>query len=783
MQAKHIKGTISLCAALLAGVALVAASGAGAAKAPKTARIDVSTKAAVVHYLRSIHVNPKGVVIQRGLRNYAGPNCPGKRWSCADTQRTVVQVAKAHGKNLFACATRRCAVLQISKSPLATNIAKCVKNGTGITGSCSITQSNASADNVAIVYQKAAKSTGLTQTASYSALITQTATGASNKNQACVTQDVTIDSSTNLSAKKGQPITITTRGHQSISIVQNSFGGNSAAEGATPANGGSCSGSAIMQNQALSSTAYGTGPITQFQDDPNDPVSGPNLTLSISQNQRAGYINVAGGTNTITSSQVSKQLALASGGLSSTTFSTNGPVTQKQGKSDGGIEATFKQFSTAPSSITPTQDEVQCEHAQKTGTVATGTFQTDLNACLSATQTDTFPNGLTQKQIGPLRKGDGPSFQGNNAADTFNVTQTSAQKSDEGGTQDNTVEGDCATAGNCTLNQEANGTNSSGSGQSVDGKTTCSGDDCTVAPQIAVSPTNVSLAQTDVAEFGAGGMRGNGTGSISVTGITGQVRHAFLYWHGPTDSSSSTANASVTFNGSPVTGTNIGFASDNNWDFQNSQAYRADVTWLVGGDGTYNLSNFVKADADINGVALVIFYDDGNSANDRTAVAWNGNDSNVASTFDADSAWNETISGVPYGGTGGASLDLIVSDGQSYPDGDLIVNGTTIAAAGPLFQGDTGPNYAGNPSGVTGSLWDIKSFDITSLLSNGSNNLNITSPADGDALSLVVAIANVPYSTPPVITAPTLSASTQVQGPARTSTYHVASHGLGAVNK
>ena len=58
MQAKHMKGIISLCAALIAGVALVAASGAGAAKA-RTVRIDVSTKAAVVHYLRSIHVNPK----------------------------------------------------------------------------------------------------------------------------------------------------------------------------------------------------------------------------------------------------------------------------------------------------------------------------------------------------------------------------------------------------------------------------------------------------------------------------------------------------------------------------------------------------------------------------------------------------------------------------------------------------------------------------------------------------------------------------------------------------
>jgi hypothetical protein len=67
--------------------------------------------------------------------------------------------------------------------------------------------------------------------------------------------------------------------------------------------------------------------------------------------------------------------------------------------------------------------------------------------------------------------------------------------------------------------------------------------------------------------------------------------------------------------------------SDSNcWsNFTNSRAYRADVTSLVGGNGAYALSNFVKGSypnptADINGVSLLLFYDDGNAANN--AISW-----------------------------------------------------------------------------------------------------------------------------------------------------------------
>ena len=122
-------------------------------------------------YLRSIHVNPKGVVNQRGLRNYAGPNCPGKGWSCTNTKRTVVQISKRRGKNMFRCTTARCAVVQISKS-FADNTASCIKT-TGVTQSCAIAQPNASGLNKAVVWMDTGKLPGLAQTVLYTASITQ----------------------------------------------------------------------------------------------------------------------------------------------------------------------------------------------------------------------------------------------------------------------------------------------------------------------------------------------------------------------------------------------------------------------------------------------------------------------------------------------------------------------------------------------------------------------------------------------------------------------------------
>lgn len=251
------------------------------------------------------------------------------------------------------------------------------------------------------------------------------------------------------------------------------------------------------------------------------------------------------------------------------------------------------------------------------------------------------------------------------------------------------------------------------------------------------------------------GMRGVGSGTLSVSGITGPVTDSYLFWHGPTNSTDPNVNASVNFNGTNIQGTNIGFSADNFWSSLNSQAYRANVTSLVTGNGSYALSNFQKPEAQINGAALFTFYNSGLSTGKRDVVMFNGNDSNFAYQNDP-AGWNFTLSNIHYTG-GTADLTMYVSDGQDFgpdDDGTLSINGKALATGG-IFQG-TSPRAPG--AGVSnGSLTDVETFDITSFLHMGDNSLNVTlGPGFDDALSAVVAAIDLPAgdAPPPPSTAP-----------------------------
>jgi hypothetical protein len=214
------------------------------------------------------------------------------------------------------------------------------------------------------------------------------------------------------------------------------------------------------------------------------------------------------------------------------------------------------------------------------------------------------------------------------------------------------------------------------------------------------------------------------------------------------------ANANVTFGGTEITGTNIGFSDDNFWGAANSQAYRSDVTSLVSGNGSYSLADFQKLPtALINGAALFVFFDDGNTANDRDVVLFNGNDANFASAFDAP-GWNVTLSGINYT-SGTAALTMYVSDGQDFgpgDDGTVSVNATGIATGG-VFQG-LAPRTPG--AGVSnGSLTDLQTYDVTSFLSLGLNSLNVTlNPGVSDALSAVVLAVDLPAGAAPPTVVP-----------------------------
>ncbi len=194
---------------LLGLTALVFASSVGAAGHPVGAtQADLSTNEGVAAYLSSKGMSAKGFVVQRGQLNYAGPNCPGRRWNC--TKKTkVVQIASGkHGKNRLECGpggtltdtttagtrTITCVVIQTATS--GKNHARCALSARGVSPvvlECRIEQTNVNGDNTARVKQRVVQRDGANQLATLNALVTQRNGSGDNRSDV----DQTIDQTTN----------------------------------------------------------------------------------------------------------------------------------------------------------------------------------------------------------------------------------------------------------------------------------------------------------------------------------------------------------------------------------------------------------------------------------------------------------------------------------------------------------------------------------------------------------------------------------------------------------
>ena len=203
-----------------------------------------------------------------------------------------------------------------------------------------------------------------------------------------------------------------------------------------------------------------------------------------------------------------------------------------------------------------------------------------------------------------------------------------------------------------------------------------------LAAAAGATPIQNVRTETDIdwTSAGLGGV-GGGSGTISLTGVTGNVLKAFLYWHGidrPCDGGNNTYdNGNITFNGSPVTGTSLGDATTNCWacasgQAGSSRAFRADVTNLVSGNGNYSISGLSgQAGHNANGVSLVVTFNDGNPNNNRDLVFFEGNDSNSPEGFPGeDVGWHGTLAGINFQG-GTARAQLHAADGQAFTDSQV----------------------------------------------------------------------------------------------------------------
>lgn len=303
----------------------------------------------------------------------------------------------------------------------------------------------------------------------------------------------------------------------------------------------------------------------------------------------------------------------------------------------------------------------------------------------------------------------------------------------------------------------------------------------------------LTVLGTDYIAGGVGALReeggdtgGGGTGDLEIDSFSGTVNKALLYWQGPAlDVAGPTDNATVEFDGTEITGNLIGISSPGFWEWEDagsnlqefdvSFSYVADVTSLVSaGTTSYSLDNFIKQDtgglttSDINGVSLLVFYDDGDATNNRDIVVFEGNDSTsafVGGGVSDPAGWNVHFDGIRQidPATEEARLQLHVSDGQDWLDDPVTINGSVLSAfasSNQVFQGaaDATPTngYVGsddpNPETV-GSLWDVVTEDVTDFLSAPGTNAieisTITTVPEPDTLRLVALVLDLPAGAAP----------------------------------
>jgi len=402
--------------------AVVAIAGASARTQPAGAPfVDLTNRAALNQFLISHKISAKGVVIQRGSHNYAGPSCPGVRWTCTTAKR-VIQLSMAPNAanvNQFDCTAstggsqtgpNSCLIVQSSTS--TDNNATCrekIGNPAGIQ-LCQIYQLNQSGRNSATVMQQVAADSGVTQAPEQSTQIGQW--NGTGSNDASVNQDLKASQSASLG--NTGTVTLMQDGHQTAVVGQHSDSGDNSAR--------------VNQSLQLKQNASGGTAITELQDTDNTRY---NTSAAIYQNSdQAGSATPSStGKNNADIHQFNDLNASGS---------KTGDLTQTQGNFNNGEFAHTDQWSQGISTSNTNQDEHQTEgSSQVSGT-------------------------LSQTQIGPMRY---DPNQGSNPGNSMGVTQNSDQHAGPGAYQNDREEASCQTSGLCTLSQTAKNDKQRGTNQ------------------------------------------------------------------------------------------------------------------------------------------------------------------------------------------------------------------------------------------------------------------------------------------------------------------------------
>jgi hypothetical protein len=272
------------------------------------------------------------------------------------------------------------------------------------------------------------------------------------------------------------------------------------------------------------------------------------------------------------------------------------------------------------------------------------------------------------------------------------------------------------------------------------------------APSMATPVTfREIVGQTDWTQAGVAGVGSAPSVNITVSGVSGTVTKAYLYYHGI--GTPGYAPAGVAVNGVPVVPVSMGNATTNCWDlagYTSSTAYRADVTATVTGNGTYAVTNLANgASQSANGASLVVFFNDLDPANNRDVALFEGNDSDHAAGFPGETdGWHSVLNNVNYT-TGTANVSMHAGDGQPASDGNVVFRATpdnggtnplTIVDTALLWEGVSLPSNGTGRDGL--GLYDVHTFDITALFNStaGTYVVNLDQNPASDCLGLILAM-------------------------------------------
>ena len=229
-------------------------------------------------------------------------------------------------------------------------------------------------------------------------------------------------------------------------------------------------------------------------------------------------------------------------------------------------------------------------------------------------------------------------------------------------------------------------------------------------------------------------MRGTGTGTINLTTVPPEatITKAYLYW--------STLGTDGTFmmptlNGTAVTGTRIGQSDDPWWGVSQAFIYRADVTSLVTGNGTYTIAGLPAGPLppanltvnDSEGANLVVLYDVPGAPQRVITI----NDGAVTLTGSRVAVYRTPLTGfVAADPPTGAKLIFLVGDGQSITPEYAGLN-TTLLSTNEF-------------SGSDGDYWDTRTYERSGAIAAGATHADSVLSTGYESLVWVAAILSVP---------------------------------------